>query len=45
MDRAGRAEPAFTVELSNAAGQVHATCEKRLSIRRRRGVASSGEQA
>ena len=33
-----------TVELSNAAGQVHATCEKRLSIRRRPG-ASSREQA
>lgn len=37
-------EPAFTVELSNAAGQVHATCEKRLSIHRRPG-ANSGEQA
>ena len=43
VDRAGRAEPTFTVELSNAAGQVHAMCEKLLSVRRRKGTTSMEE--
>lgn len=33
--RDGRAEPTFTVDLVDAAGEVHATCEKVLSVRRR----------
>ena len=32
---AGRAEREFTVELVNAAGEVHSTCRKLLSIRAR----------
>ncbi|HET8624909.1 MAG TPA: DUF4442 domain-containing protein [Gemmatimonadales bacterium] len=35
VDRAGQAEREFTVELVNAAGEVHATCRKLLSIRAR----------
>jgi acyl-coenzyme A thioesterase PaaI-like protein len=35
VDQAGKAEREFTVELTNAAGEVHATCVKLLSIRRR----------
>jgi acyl-coenzyme A thioesterase PaaI-like protein len=33
VDRNGRAERTYTVDLVNAAGEVHATCEKVLSIR------------
>lgn len=33
VDHNGRAERTYTVELINAAGEVHATCEKVLSIR------------
>ena len=32
---AGKAEPRFTVSLSDRAGEVHVICEKLLSIRRR----------
>jgi acyl-coenzyme A thioesterase PaaI-like protein len=35
VDQSGKAEREFTVELVNAAGEVHATCQKLLSIRRR----------
>ena len=35
VDQAGKVEREFTVELVNAAGEVHATCQKLLSIRRR----------
>jgi|ERR1043166_5593416 acyl-coenzyme A thioesterase PaaI-like protein len=37
VDRSGKAEPELTVELVNAAGEVHASCQKLLSIRRRDG--------
>lgn len=35
VDQAGKAEREFTVELVNAAGEVHADCHKVLSILRR----------
>jgi acyl-coenzyme A thioesterase PaaI-like protein len=35
VDRLGKAEPEFTVELLNAAGQAQASCRKLLSVRRR----------
>ena len=35
VERDGRAERTYTVELANAAGEVHASCEKVLSIRHR----------
>ena len=35
VDQAGKVEREFTVELVNAAGEVHASCQKVLSIRRR----------
>jgi hypothetical protein len=35
VHQAGKAEREFTVELVNAAGDVHASCLKLLSIRRR----------
>jgi acyl-coenzyme A thioesterase PaaI-like protein len=34
-DHNGRAEREFTVQLVNAAGEVHATCQQVLSVRRR----------
>ncbi len=36
VDETGRAQREFTVELRSATGEVHATCEKVLSIHRRR---------
>ncbi len=33
VDRNGRAERTYTVELVNAAGEIHASCEKLLSIK------------
>ena len=33
VERNGRAERTYTVELVNAAGEVHASCEKLLSIK------------
>ena len=38
-DEHGKTERLFTVELINAQGEVHATCEKLLSIRKKGGVA------
>lgn len=35
VDQAGTVEREFTVELVNAAGELHASCQKLLSIRRR----------
>jgi acyl-coenzyme A thioesterase PaaI-like protein len=35
VDRLGKVEPEFTVELRNAAGEPHALCTKLLSVRRR----------
>lgn len=35
VDRSGKAEREFTVDWVDAAGEVHATCQKLLSIRRR----------
>jgi len=35
VDQSGKTEREFTVNLVNAAGDVHATCQKLLSIRRR----------
>ena len=35
VDRLGKVEPEFTVELLNAAGVPHARCQKLLSVRRR----------
>jgi acyl-coenzyme A thioesterase PaaI-like protein len=37
--REGRTEQRFTIELADAAGDVHASCEKLVSIRRRAGGA------
>ncbi len=46
VSEAGRAEREFTVELIDAAGEVHATVQKRLSIQRRRAARrSSGGRA
>lgn len=42
VDRAGRAEREFTVELVNAAGEVHATCRKLLSVRARQDAGAGG---
>ncbi|MGH7516475.1 MAG: DUF4442 domain-containing protein [Gemmatimonadales bacterium] len=39
VDHAGKAERELTVELVNAAGEVHATCRKLLSIRARKAAA------
>jgi len=41
--RGGRAEHRFTIELTDAAGEVHATCEKVLSVRARASSASEPE--
>lgn len=35
LERSGRVEREFTVDLVSAAGEVHATCQKLLSIRKR----------
>ncbi len=35
VDRSGKADREFTVDLVNAAGDVHATCQKLVSIRKR----------
>ena len=35
LERSGKVEREFTVDLVNAAGEVHATCQKLLSVRRR----------
>lgn len=43
VDERGRAEPEFTVELVNAAGEVHATCTKLISVKRR--GAAPGERS
>lgn len=37
VERDGKVEREFTVELVDAAGEVHASCRKLLSIRRRSG--------
>jgi len=36
VERDGRSEPHFTIELVDEAGEVHATCEKVISVRRRK---------
>ena len=41
VDRLGKVEREFTVELVTAAGEAHAICQKLLSIRRRDGVLGS----
>jgi acyl-coenzyme A thioesterase PaaI-like protein len=45
VDRAGRAEREFAVQLLNAAGEVHASCQKLLSVRRRRSAGPSADNA
>jgi len=35
VDQAGKAEREFTAELLNAAGELHVSCQKLLSVRRR----------
>lgn len=44
VDQAGKAEREFTAELLNAAGELHASCQKLLSVRRRQ-VTRSREEA
>lgn len=36
VERDGRSEPHFTIDLVDEAGEVHATCEKVISVRRRK---------
>lgn len=43
VDRIGKTEREFTVDLVSAAGEVHATCLKVLSIRRRRAAEATAE--
>lgn len=44
VDRSGKGEREFTVEFVSAAGEVHAICQKLLSIRRR-GAADSAPES
>jgi hypothetical protein len=45
LDREGRAERTYLVELVTATGEVRATCEKLLSIRRPTPAAGSAAEA
>jgi len=43
VDHAGKAEREFTAELLNAAGEVHASCQQLLSVRRRQATRPAAE--